>query len=268
ATHTLIGKMYDLMIPIALLMVISLLGMLVTGVRSGGSWHLVSIFEHASVSASLVAGASIGLIYTLLRFPKVIQTARKTQLRKALTRGLHTTLPAVWILLLAWTVATFTDWLGTGLYLSELIGNWQIAPQWMPLALFVLTGVMSFSTGTSWGTFAIMLPIAAQLAVSMDIDAMHVYFASVLAGSLFGDPCSPISDTTTVAASAAGCAQLDHFRTQLPYALTTASMTAIGFFVYGLSEQLMLCYVVLILLILCNVYYHVQRNRVKKRTTE
>ena len=109
---------------------------------------------------------------------------------------------------------------------------------WVPLALLLLTGAMAFATGTSWGTFAIMLPIAAQILLALDAEAMlPVAFAAVLSGSLFGDHTSPISDTTTVASVAAGVKQMNHVFSQMPYAWTAALASAIGFFVYGLSES-------------------------------
>lgn len=112
------------------------------------------------------------------------------------------------------------------------------------MILFLLSGIMAFSTGTSWGTFGIMLPIAGDLAGATEISLMLPMLASVLAGSVFGDHCSPISDTTILSSTGARCHHIDHVATQLPYALSVAVISTIGFLILGITDSLVLAFLV------------------------
>ena len=126
--------------------------------------------------------------------------------------------------------------MGTGAYLSTLVeGN--IGVHWLPVLLFLLSGLMAFSTGTSWGTFGIMLPIAGDLAGATDLALMLPMLSAVLAGSVFGDHCSPISDTTILSSTGARCNHIDHVSTQLPYAFATAIVSSVGFIVLGMTDS-------------------------------
>nr|MDT0250808.1 Na+/H+ antiporter NhaC family protein [Endozoicomonas sp.] len=107
-----------------------------------------------------------------------------------------------------------------------------------PFILFVVSGVMAFATGTSWGTFGIMLPIAGDMAAAADITMMLPMLASVLAGAVFGDHCSPISDTTILSSTGASCHHVDHVNTQLPYALSIAVVAMTGYLVMGVSHSI------------------------------
>ncbi|GAL05397.1 Na+/H+ antiporter [Photobacterium aphoticum] len=127
--------------------------------------------------------------------------------------------------------------MATGRYLSTLVeGN--INPMLLPAILFLLAGAMAFSTGTSWGTFGIMLPIAGDLAGATDIALILPMLAAVLAGSVFGDHCSPISDTTILSSTGARCHHMDHVSTQLPYAFAMALVSTVGFLALGFTDSL------------------------------
>jgi tetracycline resistance efflux pump len=138
-----------------------------------------------------------------------------------------------------------------------------LSSSWLPFLMFILTGIMAFTTGTSWGTFAIMLPISAQISLVTGADITPL-FAAVLSGSLFGDHCSPISDTTTVAASAAGCNHMNHVLTQIPYALTAAMITAGAFICYGMTGISWISYL-FIIVILAGITI-IYRKREARRT--
>lgn len=113
---------------------------------------------------------------------------------------------------------------------------------WLPVILFLLSGLMAFSTGTSWGTFGIMLPIAGDMAGATDIALMLPMLSAVLAGSVFGDHCSPISDTTILSSTGARCNHIDHVSTQLPYALATALVSCVGFVVLGMTASVLISF--------------------------
>ncbi len=143
-------------------------------------------------------------------------------------RGIRSMMSMVLILLFAFGIGTVTNDMGTGTYLASY-ANVVLSPVWLAPIIFVLGAVMAFATGTSWGTFSIMVPIAVPLAVGMDADIALV-LGAVISGGVFGDHCSPISDTTIIASMATGCDHVEHVKTQLPYALISGAV-AFGLFV-------------------------------------
>lgn len=234
---TITGSIWELIIPISTLIIGAISAMMVTGYLNSDQPTIMNIFSNSQVSLSLLIGAGLATFVSLLLYFR--QVKRKQQNPKEidgiLKKGLKTTLPAVEILLYAWVLSNFIGQLETGAYLASLIEKVTLPTSFLPLLFFLLTGAMAFATGTSWGTFAIMLPIAAQIAEATDPSMMFFLMSAVLSGSLFGDHTSPVSDTTTVASAAAGCSQIDHVVTQLPYALICASITAISFLLLGIS---------------------------------
>lgn len=251
------GNIRALVIPILTLMTVSIAMLLWTGYQNSQSLSLISWFENGEVSLALVTGAFFACISSLLF---IVRDHLINQLPKAISNGLKTTLPAVWILLFAWVLSELTGLLQTGEYLASFIENIDLSVSWLPFLLFLLTGFMAFSTGTSWGTFAIMLPIAAQIGIHLGADLTPL-FAAVLSGSLFGDHCSPISDTTTVAAAAAGCNHMEHVITQIPYALTAAFITACSFLVFGITENNLLAYLTIAVMLISFTGIYRIRNK-------
>lgn len=139
-------------------------------------------------------------------------------------------LPAVYILLLAWALGSLISQLGTGDYLGGLVEAASIAPAWLIPVMFVLAGVMAFSTGTSWGSFGILIPIAGDIMNSLAAtEQLLPALGAVLAGAVFGDHCSPISDTTILSSTGASCNVITHVTTQLPYALLGAVAALLGY---------------------------------------
>ena len=143
---------------------------------------------------------------------------------------------AITILILAWLISTVVSEMHTGDYLSTLVAD-NIHPGFLPVILFLLASVMAFATGTSWGTFGIMLPIAAAMAVKVDASLVIPCMSAVMAGAVCGDHCSPISDTTILSSTGAHCNHIDHVTSQLPYALTVAGAAAVGYLVLGMTQS-------------------------------
>lgn len=135
------------------------------------------------------------------------------------------------VLVLAWTLSGITGTMDTAHYLVELTKDF-LNPALLPCVLFILGAVMSFATGTSWGTMAILMPIGLPMAVSFDV-SLPLLSAAIIGGGLYGDHCSPISDTTILASIGAACDHIDHFKTQLPYATTVAVICAVMFLITG-----------------------------------
>ncbi|MGN1387846.1 MAG: Na+/H+ antiporter NhaC family protein [Bacillus sp. (in: firmicutes)] len=257
------GNIWDLIIPVSILIFIAVAMMMITGYKNSDSFNISQIFSNSEVSLSLMSGALFASIAGFILFAR--QAHAKTQhlghLPAILTKGLKTTVPAVEILIYAWVLSYFIGELGTGEYLAHFIEQTTLPVSLLPFILFLLTGAMAFSTGTSWGTFAIMLPIAAQIASASDPSIMFFLMSAVLSGSLFGDHCSPVSDTTTVASVAAGCTQIQHVTTQLPYALICASITAVSFLLLGLTEIRIIPYAFIIISLAAVVVYFMRKQQ-------
>lgn len=153
------------------------------------------------------------------------------ELMKIFLKGAGGLLPVTMILLFALALGDVANLLGTGAYIAQLVEQSIPLLLLLPL-LFLISGFIAFSIGSSWGTFAIMIPLAMQIALSLDLNA-SLFLAAVLSGSVFGDHASPISDTTVVASMASATDHIDHVRTQLPYALISGALAALGFLVVG-----------------------------------
>jgi Na+/H+ antiporter NhaC len=147
-------------------------------------------------------------------------------------KGMSELLPLVTIVLLSLALGSSLKELGTGVFLAGLVGDFLPVILIAPM-LFIAGALISFSTGTSWGTFAILIPIAAPLIIALDLPA-PLMLAAVLGGGVFGDHCSPISDTTAVSSLASGCDLLEHVRTQLPYALVAGVAAVVLYLVAGM----------------------------------
>ncbi len=233
------GRVADLVLPIIALIFATFFFMIFTGYQvlteDGIAFNILGAFENTDVGLSLCYGGLIGLISALV--PVIRQKIPMADVAKTMWIGAKSMFGAILILLFAWSIGSVIGDMETGKYLSTLVqGN--IDPMLLPMILFVLAGIMAFSTGTSWGTFGIMLPIAGDLAGATDIALMLPMLGAVLAGSVFGDHCSPISDTTILSSTGARCHHIDHVSTQLPYALSVAFVSIIGFLILGITDSL------------------------------
>ncbi|EGU55830.1 Malate Na(+) symporter [Vibrio nigripulchritudo ATCC 27043] len=234
------GRVSDLVMPIVALIFATVFFMLYTGAQSladsGKDFDLLGAFENTDVGTSLCYGGLIGLIVALITVLR--QKIEFVQIIRTLWIGAGSMFGAILILFFAWTIGSVIGDLKTGTYLSSLVqGN--INPHWLPVILFLLSGLMAFSTGTSWGTFGIMLPIAGDMAGATDLALMLPMLSAVLAGSVFGDHCSPISDTTILSSTGARCNHIDHVATQLPYAVSVAVVSCVGFIVLGMTSSVL-----------------------------
>ena len=153
---------------------------------------------------------------------------------EALYKGLGDMIPIAIVVILAFLIGKVIGELGTAAYMASTLDG-TISPVFVPVLVFLLSGIMAFATGTSWGTFSVMMPIALALGGAMDISSA-LMAATVISGGVFGDHASPISDTTIISSMAAGCENMDHVRTQLPYALITALLAAIAFLIAGFVQ--------------------------------
>lgn len=235
------GSISALVLPF-LALVVGVVGAIVwTGHTESGSWNVMEIFAATLVTESLMAGGLLGLAVTLVLYLKDTRSNERFgfgTFRDGWTQGMRSMLPAIYILVLAWMLVGLIDQLGTGRYLADLVQAASLAPHWLVPIMFVVAGGMAFATGTSWGSFGILLPIAGQVMTGVDEPGLVIpALAAVLAGSVFGDHCSPISDTTILSSTGAGANHIDHVMTQLPYALLGAGASLVGYVVLALTTS-------------------------------
>ena len=253
------GKIYHLILPIIILVVSTVTSMIITGIQATeGDLSIISIFENTDVNLSLVIGGLISVIVASVLY--FLQSGEKTAFPRVTLEGIRAMLPAIYILVLAWMIVSVIGELGTDEYLANIVKENDFNIAYIPLVLFLISGFMAFATGTSWGTFGIMLPIAAAIAANVDVTFLIPSMAAVLSGSVFGDHVSPISDTTVLSSTGAGSNHIDHVLTQLPYALLVAGAAAIGYLMYGLTTSVLLGLAVTIG-ILFIVVYVISRKR-------
>ncbi|OYD25214.1 Na+/H+ antiporter NhaC family protein [Oceanimonas baumannii] len=234
------GRVTDLLFAIGGLTLVTVAGLLWTGTQAlneaGESFSLLGALENTNVGRSLVAGGVAGLL--ICAGALIRERTSAAGWAHTIMVGLKGMLPAIYILLFAWTIAGLISELETGKYLASLVQ--QSLPLYLlPAILFVLAGVMAFATGTSWGTFGVMLPIAADMTMAIDPQMLLPGMAAVMAGAVFGDHCSPISDTTILSSTGASCHHIDHVMTQLPYALSMALVSIAGFLALGITTSLL-----------------------------
>ncbi|UJL45193.1 Na+/H+ antiporter NhaC family protein [Virgibacillus sp. NKC19-16] len=243
------GKVYHLLVPIGVLIVATVASMLITGANaSEGDVTILTMFANTNVNLSLFIG---GLIAVLTSYAFHLQQKQpRAQALKIFIEGIKTMIPAIYILVLAWMIGSIIGTLETGEFLAQVVTDASISASMLPFLFFIIAGLMAVATGTSWGTFGIMLPIAAEVTAITDINMLLPSLAAVLAGSVFGDHCTPISDTTILSSTGAGSNHIDHVVTQLPYAIIAAAAASIGYLIIGLTNQVVLALIVTLIIII------------------
>lgn len=234
------GAMRALLLPFLVLFVGVVVGMYVSGGILGGSWGVLETLAAADVGIALNVGGIAALltaIYYCLRYTKDNVKFTPGARRRGTAHGAKSMLPAVLILLFAWVLGDLISTLGTGEYLASVVEALSVPTAWLIPALFVVAALMAFATGTSWGAFGILIPLAGDMmnAVPGGDAFLIASFGAVLAGSVWGDHSSPISDTTILSSTGAACAVATHVSTQLPYAFVGALAALAGYVVYALT---------------------------------
>jgi tetracycline resistance efflux pump len=208
-----------------------------------------------SITVPLFVGGVTSFV-TAVIFAVTDRNVKLESLVKASGKGMFAMFKsAVAILVLAWMVSGAIQDLGTGDLIAEVVAGSNLATSMIPLALFIIAGGMAFATGTSWGSFGILLPIAIPIAMATNPEFMPAIVAAVLGGAVFGDHSSPVSDTTVLSATGAQSTLHSHFITQLPYALVTAGIAAFGYLIYGLTEMLLVAYLAVGIVLFLMVFF-------------
>lgn len=231
------GKVTDLLLPIVVLIALCISAMLYTGGILEGA-DIVSAFANCDSALSLVLGSVFTLIFTFV-FYLIRRVITFNSLCDSFTVGIKAMIPAIMILSLAWTLSGIcsADYLNIGGYVGSIVGGSALVTSLLPVIFFLVALGLAFSTGTSWGTFGILIPIALAVLGSGDLNMMAIAVAAILAGAVCGDHISPISDTTILASAGAKCKHINHVSTQMPYALSVAGCCVVGYLIAGFTRN-------------------------------
>ena len=229
------GKVIDLVIPIISLIVCCVIGMLYTGGFFSGT-DFVTAFSQSDASVGLVLGSFFGLIITIVLY-MVRKVLSFSDCMSCIPEGFKAMVPAIMILTFAWTLKAMTDSLGAAVYVEGLVkSSAGSLMNFLPAIIFLIGCLLAFATGTSWGTFGILIPIVVQ-AFANDPKLMIISISACMAGAVCGDHCSPISDTTIMASAGAQSNHVNHVSTQLPYAVTVAAVSFVTYIVAGFVQS-------------------------------
>ena len=230
------GKVIDLLIPIICLIVCCITGMLYTGGFFSGV-NFVDAFAGSNASVGLMLGSFFALVITIALFMlRKVMTFEKCM--SCLPEGFKAMVPAILILTFAWTLKSMTDDLAAGTFVAEIVQNSAAGfMNFLPAIIFLIGCLLSFATGTSWGTFGILIPIVVKAFQGTDHTMMIIAISACMAGAVCGDHCSPISDTTIMSSAGAQCNHVNHVSTQLPYAMVAALISFLSYIVAGFTRS-------------------------------
>lgn len=233
-----------LIVPIIALAVTVVIAMYITGALEGGSWSVFSVMENTLITHSLVAGGIVGLILTMFYYFKHTKGDDDFSGRHILLgikTGFLAMLPAMLVLTFAWMIGGLISELGTGELLGAMVESSSLPVELLPGVIFIVACIMAMATGTSWGSFGILIPVAGEIIISLgETELLLPSVAAVLAGAVFGDHCSPISDSTILSSTGSGSDHIVHVMTQLPYAVISALIGLVGFIILGMTANVML----------------------------
>ena len=245
------GKVIDLVIPVIVLVACCVGAMIYVGYQGGGT-DLISAFANTDAFSALPLGSLIALILSMIFF-MVRRSMKFTELMDCLPDGFKQMVPAILILCLAWTIGDVTKALGAPEFVAGIVSSFgDSLHNFLPAVVFIIASFLGFATGTSWGTFSILLPIVIPVFAGVDAtaltvadigpghDILMIAIAATLGGAVMGDHCSPISDTTIMASSGAQCYHLNHVATQLPYAVTVAAVCFVNYILAAFVQNMIL----------------------------
>ena len=225
------GKVIDLVLPIVVLVVCCVTGMIYSGGFFSGA-SFVEAFSNSDASVGLMLGSAFGLLFALIYY-FLRKSMTFKEMMGCIPEGFKAMVPAILILTFAWTLKSMTDSLGAKYFVRDFVRSAEHLQMFLPVIVFVIGCLLAFATGTSWGTFGILIPIV-QNVFSMDSPLAIICISACMAGAVCGDHCSPISDTTIMASAGAQCDHVNHVSTQLPYAISCAVISGISYLLAGL----------------------------------
>ena len=255
------GKVIDLVIPIISLIVCCVIGMIYTGGFFEGV-GFVEAFSKSDASVGLVLGSFFALIITIALY-MVRRVLSFTDCMSCIPEGFKAMVPAIMILTFAWTLKAMTDSLGAATYVETVVKNFAGSfMSFLPAIIFLIGCLLAFATGTSWGTFGILIPIVVE-AFKHDPKLMIIAISACMAGAVCGDHCSPISDTTIMASAGAQSNHVNHVSTQLPYAMTVAAVSFVTYIVAGFTKSawISLPFGIVLMIVVLGIIKKMNRNQ-------
>ena len=260
------GKVIDLVLPVAVLIVSAVGAMIYTGFQ-GGATNLITAFSGCDAETSLIFATLVTVFFMLILYlPRKVVTFKGFM--DSLAEGFKLMVPAVTILIFAWSLKGMGDALGLAEFVGGIVGDNASASIFIPAILFVVAIFLSFSTGTSWGTFAILVPIATALFAGADnLTMMTISVSAVLAGAVCGDHISPISDTTVMSSAGAQSNHINHVSTQMQYAAVVATVSFVGYILAGIIRVWWIVLgisLILLIGVLMGMRMFLERKQVKK----
>ena len=230
------GTVLDLLIPIISLIICCMVGMLYTGGFFSGE-DFVTAFSQSDASLGLTMGSFFGLLITIGLY-QVRRVLKFSECMACIPEGFKSMVPAIMILTFAWTLKAMTDSRGADVYVATVVASSARSfLNFLPAIIFVVGCFLAFATGTSWGTFGILIPIVVAVFENSNPDLMIISISACMAGAVCGDHCSPISDTTIMASAGAQCEHVNHVTTQLPYAVTAAAVSFVSYIIAGFVQS-------------------------------
>lgn len=240
----------DLILPVAVLIASCIVAMVYTGGFFEGA-SFVDAFAASDASVGLVLGGAVTLVFTFIYY-MMRDVLSFEEFAKCIPEGFQSMIAPILILTMAWTLSGMTNLLGAKYFVADLVANSASAMQgFLPMIIFLVAAFLAFATGTSWGTFSILIPIV--IGVFPEGQMMVISIASCLAGAVCGDHCSPISDTTIMASAGGHCEHVNHVVTQLPYVLVVGSVCMVGYLLIGIFKAVGLDAIVWLTLPVCIV---------------
>lgn len=256
------GHLIDMLLPVIVLIICCVIGMIWSGGFFAGT-GFVDSFSNSDASVGLAVGSFFALIFMLL-FYMARRVMTFTEFMECVPKGFEAMIAPILILTFAWSLKAMTDSMGASTYVAGIIENSAGAlVNFLPMIIFLIGCGLAFATGTSWGTFGILIPIVVAAFQETDPQLMIISMSACMAGAVCGDHCSPISDTTIMASAGAQCFHLNHVNTQLPYAITVAGISAVTFVVAGFTRNMFICWIVGAVLIVGTLMFAKKREQKK-----
>ena len=229
------GRVLDLVLPVVMLIICCVIGMIYSGGFFEGE-DFITAFSNSDASVGLMLGSAFALVFSFIYF-LIRRSMKFKDMMSCIPEGFKAMVPAILILTFAWSLKAMTDSLGAKFFVRDFVRTSATGVQMLlPVIVFVIGCLLAFATGTSWGTFGILIPIV-QNVFSMDNPMAIICISACMAGAVCGDHCSPISDTTIMASAGAQCDHVNHVSTQLPYAVTCAVVSGITYLIAGILAQ-------------------------------
>ncbi|MGN0365990.1 MAG: Na+/H+ antiporter NhaC family protein [Suilimivivens sp.] len=259
------GKVIDLVIPIITLITCCVIGMIYTGGFFEGE-NFITAFSNSDASVGLALGSIFAMLITIIIY-LIRRVLTFSECMECLPAGFKAMVPAILILTFAWTLKAMTDSLGAAEFVaSAMAQSAEGLMNFLPAIIFLVGCFLAFSTGTSWGTFGILIPIVVAVFANSNPQLMIISISACMAGAVCGDHCSPISDTTIMASAGAQCNHVNHVTTQLPYALLAAAVSFVTYIVAGFTQNAWISLPIGIILLLA-VLLVIRSVQAKKQPT-